>query len=197
MSKQIDDIKKYINIQYKTLCIFRLLSLYNLTEDELLCLDSIITLVKNINENAPKAVWDTLICNKLVNDYYTLQDLILEFKDSVYPKFTLTALSFIETKKMEQIDEYYSYKKSLKKKTSKPVLCEYMLEIAKNIKNDVYKNTIIEKLDNICLSEDDLDDIMGIFKTYIKETDDFSFNKEYEYLGFLYFDYLSTDVICF
>lgn len=197
--ERIDEIKKYIKLQYKTLCIFRFLSLYNIKKEDLDCFNTIldllgiINLALNMGDSMDKPTY-----NKLVNDYLTLKELMAEYKNNVYPRFTISSLTFLDSFSMDVIDEFYEFKKELKKsKTNKDSLVEYMQSILSDVKNNDYRTAILSVMENPLLSEGEIDTIIGIFRKYFKDTNDISFTNKYNKLAFIYFDYLAVGAVCF
>ena len=145
----------FVKNQSVTLRIFRFLSLFDIPVDGNLYVETINTLMNKIKDNITlyNIKKSEELYNVIDNDFVTLNDLVTEFKNIVYPCFPVSSLAIISNFGVLDI-EYFptSYQEQVRKFLNQEHISDKNLEniiysIKSNkkvLKNEGLENSYIE-----------------------------------------------------
>lgn len=181
----------FVKNQSVTLRIFRFLSLFDIPVDGNLYVETINTLMNKIKDNITlyNIKKSEELYNVIDNDFVTLNDLVTEFKNIVYPCFPVSSLSIISNFGVLDIDKMIKYKKN------NEIIDAYkslLFQIYKTLEYfpTSYQEQVRKFLNQEHISDKNLENIIYSIKSNKKVLKNEGLENSYIELITIYFNYL-------
>lgn len=181
----------FVKNQSVTLRIFRFLSLFDIPIDGNLYVETINTLMNKIKDNITlyNIKKSEELYNVIDNDFVTLNDLVTEFKNIVYPCFLVSSLAIISNFGVLDIDKMIKYKKN------NEIIDAYkslLFQIYKTLEYfpTSYQEQVRKFLNQEHISDKNLENIIYSIKSNKKVLKNEGLENSYIELITIYFNYL-------
>lgn len=181
----------FVKNQSVTLRIFRFLSLFDIPVDGNLYVETINTLMNKIKDNITlyNIKKSEELYNVIDNDFVTLNDLVTEFKNIVYPCFPVSSLAIISNFGVLDIDKMIKYKKN------NEIIYAYkslLFQIYKTLEYfpTSYQEQVRKFLNQEHISDKNLENIIYSIKSNKKVLKNEGLENSYIELITIYFNYL-------